>query len=86
MTKEELIDKIAKEAKVTKVQAHKAVNAFFDGEEGQFRWVRHLFHIQEKSPYGKESSDGSSHSYRRFKGAEVQTRQTAERCREVRFL
>jgi DNA-binding protein HU-beta len=31
MTKEELIDKIAKEAKVTKVQAHKAVNAFFDG-------------------------------------------------------
>jgi len=31
MTKEELIDKIAKEAEVTKVQAHKAVNAFFDG-------------------------------------------------------
>jgi len=31
MTKEELIDKIAKEAKVTKVQAHKAVAAFFDG-------------------------------------------------------
>jgi DNA-binding protein HU-beta len=31
MTKEELIDKIAKDAKVTKAQAHKAVNAFFDG-------------------------------------------------------
>jgi DNA-binding protein HU-beta len=31
MTKEELIDKIAKEAKVTKVQAHKAISAFFDG-------------------------------------------------------
>jgi DNA-binding protein HU-beta len=31
MTKEELIDKIAKEAKVTKVQANKAINAFFDG-------------------------------------------------------
>ena len=31
MTKEELIDKIAKEAKVTKAQAHKAVGAFFDG-------------------------------------------------------
>ncbi len=31
MTKEELIDKIAKEAKVTKVQAHKAMSAFFDG-------------------------------------------------------
>lgn len=31
MTKEELIDKIAKEAKVTKAQAHKAVSAFFDG-------------------------------------------------------
>jgi DNA-binding protein HU-beta len=31
MTKEELINKIAKEAKVTKAQAHKAANAFFDG-------------------------------------------------------
>jgi nucleoid DNA-binding protein len=31
MTKEELITKIAKEAKVTKVQANKAVSAFFDG-------------------------------------------------------
>jgi DNA-binding protein HU-beta len=31
MTKEELISKIAKEAKVTKAQANKAVNAFFDG-------------------------------------------------------
>ncbi len=31
MTKEELINKIAKEAKVTKVQAHKAANAFFEG-------------------------------------------------------
>lgn len=31
MTKEELISKIAKEAKVTKVQANKAVGAFFDG-------------------------------------------------------
>jgi DNA-binding protein HU-beta len=31
MTKEELINKIAKEAKVTKAQANKAVNAFFDG-------------------------------------------------------
>jgi DNA-binding protein HU-beta len=31
MTKEELVDKISKEAKVTKVQANKAVNAFFSG-------------------------------------------------------
>ncbi|MCK4386225.1 MAG: HU family DNA-binding protein [candidate division Zixibacteria bacterium] len=31
MTKEELINKIAKEAKVTKVQANKAASAFFDG-------------------------------------------------------
>jgi DNA-binding protein HU-beta len=31
MTKEELISKIAKDAKVTKAQANKAVNAFFDG-------------------------------------------------------
>ncbi|KPJ65388.1 hypothetical protein AMJ44_10335 [candidate division WOR-1 bacterium DG_54_3] len=31
MTKEELINKIAKEAKVTKAQANKAANAFFDG-------------------------------------------------------
>ena len=31
MTKEELINKIAKEAKVTKVQANKAAIAFFDG-------------------------------------------------------
>ena len=31
MTKEELVDKIAKEAKVTKVQANKAISAFFNG-------------------------------------------------------
>jgi len=31
MTKEELVDKIAKEATVTKAQAHKAVAAFFNG-------------------------------------------------------
>jgi len=31
MTKEELVDKIAKEAIVTKVQAHKAIAAFFNG-------------------------------------------------------
>jgi DNA-binding protein HU-beta len=31
MTKEELINKIAKEANVTKAQANKAANAFFDG-------------------------------------------------------
>lgn len=31
MTKEELVAKIAKEAKVTKVQAHKSLNSFFDG-------------------------------------------------------
>jgi DNA-binding protein HU-beta len=31
MTKEELITKVAKEAEVTKAQAHKAVSAFFDG-------------------------------------------------------
>jgi DNA-binding protein HU-beta len=31
MTKEELVGKIAKEAKVTKVQANKAVHAFFTG-------------------------------------------------------
>ena len=31
MTKEELVNKIAKEAKVTKVQANKAINTFFDG-------------------------------------------------------
>jgi DNA-binding protein HU-beta len=31
MTKEELVNKIAKEAKVTKVQANKAISAFFNG-------------------------------------------------------
>jgi len=31
MTKEDLVSRIAKEAKVTKAQANKAVNAFFDG-------------------------------------------------------
>jgi nucleoid DNA-binding protein len=31
MTKEELINKIAKEANVTKAQANKAANAFFEG-------------------------------------------------------
>ncbi len=31
MTKEELVSKIAKEAVVTKSQAHKAMNAFFEG-------------------------------------------------------
>ena len=31
MTKEELVNKIAREAKVTKVQANKAINTFFDG-------------------------------------------------------
>lgn len=31
MTKEELITKIAKEAKVTKVQANKAMSVFFEG-------------------------------------------------------
>lgn len=31
MTKEELINKIAKDAKVTKAQAHKASTAFFEG-------------------------------------------------------
>ena len=31
MTKAELIDKIAKEAKVTKVAADKAINSFVDG-------------------------------------------------------
>lgn len=31
MTKEELINKIAKDAKVTKAQANKAAHAFFDG-------------------------------------------------------
>ncbi len=31
MTKEELVDRIAKEAKVTKVQANKAISAFFNG-------------------------------------------------------
>ncbi|HEX9911971.1 MAG TPA: HU family DNA-binding protein, partial [candidate division Zixibacteria bacterium] len=31
MTKEELVSKIAKEAAVTKSQAHKAMNAFFEG-------------------------------------------------------
>ncbi|MGB2768466.1 MAG: HU family DNA-binding protein [Candidatus Zixiibacteriota bacterium] len=31
MTKEELVNKIAKEAKVTKVQANKAISAFFTG-------------------------------------------------------
>ncbi|UCB52137.1 MAG: HU family DNA-binding protein [Candidatus Zixiibacteriota bacterium] len=31
MTKEELVGKIAKEAKVTKVQANKAIGAFFNG-------------------------------------------------------
>jgi len=31
MTKEELVTKIAKEAKVTKVQAHKSLKCVFDG-------------------------------------------------------
>lgn len=31
MTKEELVNRIAKEAKVTKAQANKAVSAFFNG-------------------------------------------------------
>jgi DNA-binding protein HU-beta len=31
MTKEELVSKIAKEAKVTKTQANKAISTFFDG-------------------------------------------------------
>ena len=31
MTKEELISKISKDCKVTKVQAHKALNCFFGG-------------------------------------------------------
>jgi DNA-binding protein HU-beta len=31
MTKEELVNRIAKEAKVTKVQANKAIHSFFDG-------------------------------------------------------
>jgi len=31
MTKEDLVKKIAKEAKVTKAQANKAINAFLDG-------------------------------------------------------
>jgi len=31
MTKEDLVNRIAKEAKVTKGQANKAVKAFFDG-------------------------------------------------------
>jgi len=31
MTKEELVGRIAKEAKVTKTQANKAINSFFDG-------------------------------------------------------
>ncbi len=31
MTKEELVSKIAKEAKVTKAQATRAINSFFDG-------------------------------------------------------
>lgn len=31
MTKEELVGKIAKDAKVTKTQAHKALNAMIDG-------------------------------------------------------
>ncbi len=31
MTKEELVSKIAKDAKVTKSQANKAINTFFEG-------------------------------------------------------
>jgi nucleoid DNA-binding protein len=31
MTKEELVNKMAKEAKVTKAQANRAINSFFDG-------------------------------------------------------
>jgi DNA-binding protein HU-beta len=31
MTKEELVSKIAKECKITKTQAHKAINSFTDG-------------------------------------------------------
>ena len=37
MTKEELVNKIAKEAKLTKVQANKAVKTFFDGVTGSLK-------------------------------------------------
>ena len=37
MTKEDLVNKIAKEAKLTKTQANKAVKAFFDGVSGSLK-------------------------------------------------
>lgn len=37
MTKEDLVNKIAKEAKLTKAQANKAVRAFFDGVSGSLK-------------------------------------------------
>jgi len=37
MTKEDLVNKIAKEAKLTKAQANKAVKAFFDGVSGSLK-------------------------------------------------
>jgi nucleoid DNA-binding protein len=37
MTKEQLINKIAKEAKVTKAQANKALNATIDGVTGSLK-------------------------------------------------
>lgn len=37
MTKEDLVNKIAKEAKVTKVQANRAVNSFIDGVTGSLK-------------------------------------------------
>jgi DNA-binding protein HU-beta len=37
MTKEELVDRIAKEAKVTKAQANKAIAAFFNGVTGTLK-------------------------------------------------
>ena len=37
MTKEDLVNKIAKEAKLTKAQSNKAVKAFFDGVSGSLK-------------------------------------------------
>ena len=37
MTKEQIVEKISKEAKITKAQAHRAVQAFFEGVTGSLK-------------------------------------------------
>ena len=68
MNKGELIDKIAKDAKISKVQASNALNSALDGVESTLKkgnkvtlgWIRHLFGQLAKSEDRSKSSDRSS--------------------------